>query len=133
MERESYEEEVFTLKDFQEGTTKKSGPVLLIEPGLTKEAITFQVYNFLTNKFDQAFTGYPVFFLFPDESENKLKVFLSASEVGARTADYMEARRESWVIASIEKEGSIVHISFVKPETKEMDMRLLEMPIVGRC
>lgn len=133
MEKESYEEEVFTLKDFQADAVKKPGPVLLIEPGLTKEAITFQVYNFLTNKFEQAFVGYPVFFLFPEESQHRCKVFLSASEVGARTADCMEVRPECWVVLSIEKEGSTIHVSFIKPEDREMDMRLIEMPVVGSC
>jgi hypothetical protein len=133
MERESYEEEVLTLKDFQDAKTQKSSPVRFIEAGLTKDAVTFKVYSFLIKHFDQAFTGYPIFFLFPDEMEHRLKVFLSASEVGARTADFLEVRPGSQAVISIEKEGSIAQISFLRPDTKEMDMRLLEIPVMGSC
>jgi hypothetical protein len=130
MEKQNFEEEPLTLKDFQ---SEEASPVLVIEPGFTKENVIFQIYIFLVNKFDKAFVGYPVFFLFPNESQNQAKVFLSASEVGARIADCMEVRPNHWVVVSIEKDGTMVHVSFEDATTRETDRRLLEMPVIGSC
>ena len=108
-------------------------PTLVIEPGQTKEHTQFQVYSFLVEKFDKAYVGYPVIFLFPNEKESRAKVFLSASEVGARIADCLEVREGSSAILSIEKEGTLLEVVFQNKDTKEIDLNILEMPVIGSC
>ena len=108
-------------------------PTLVIEVGQTKEHTQFQVYNFLIEQFDKAYVGYPVIFLFPNEMESRTKVFLSASEVGARVADYLEVRAGSSAILYIEKEGTMLTVYFQNAETKEIDLRILELPVIGSC
>jgi hypothetical protein len=108
-------------------------PTLVIEPGQTKEHTQFQVYQFLVEKFDKAYVGYPVIFLFPNEKESRTKVFLSASEVGARVADNLEAREGSSAILYIEKDGTMLTVYFQNAETKTVDLRILEMPVIGSC
>ena len=120
-------EEVRTLKDYE---TPEPPPVLILGRHMEKRKVEFSVYNFLTDKFDQAFLGYPVFFVMPN-MQHSAKVFMSASEFGARVADILENLPEC--ICEISFHEDRIFASFLNPALPAQDVSLFSMPVMGRA
>lgn len=104
-------------------------PNLILKPSSSRDYIEFGVYNFLSENFDEVYVGYPIFFIFPNAT-GRAKVYLSASEVGARVADVLEAKPE--YICELSFHDGYIYATYFDPTSTEVyDISLFATPVIG--